>query len=293
MTNEAPSKPEERGEAAPESASGARWILGLALLVGLARFWKLGAWSLWFDEAATWTDWFVGIESGEIQNPLGYRLVHATVGLLGGRPDEFALRFLPAVAGFLAIPATAWAFRPIASRRTAAIAALLVAASSWQVYWSQNARFYTLTELATLLGAGVWLRAFLGGSALRALLGLAITGAGAFFHPSAALLVPALLVAPGVALLRARFVLGPRKRLLLFLWGGALIAALFAIPWARATLSTYFLQKGSAGPFANPVQTLERLGHLAKTTGFYFTPYLGAAALVGLVLAWRKRELGG
>ena len=270
-----------------------RWILLFALVLGLLRFWKLGTWSLWFDEAATWTDYFVGLESGEIGNPLGYRLIHATVGLLGGRPDEFALRFLPAVAGFLVIPATAWAFRPIASARTAALAALLVAASSWQLYWSQNARFYTLAELASLLGAGLFLRGFLAGSTVRTLLGLAVTGAGGLFHPSAALLALALLAAPVLALLRARFELGGRKRMLLVLWGGALVAFLAAFPWAKDTLTTYFLQKGGAGPFAAPGEAIARVAHLAKTTGFYFTPFLAAAAVVGAAFAWKRREFGG
>ncbi|MBK7876635.1 MAG: glycosyltransferase family 39 protein [Planctomycetes bacterium] len=276
----------------PETDSGARWVLLLSLAVGLVRFWKLGAWSLWFDEAATFTDWYVGLSGGEIKNPLGYELVHRTVELLGGRPDEYALRFLPALAGWLVIPATYWAFRELAGRRAAALAALFVATSSWQVYWSQNARFYTLAELATLVGAGLVLRGFARGSAVRALLGVAVAGAGALFHPSAALAVPALVVAPIFAARRAGRPVVGQKRVLLALGGAAVVGALVAFPWAKATLGTYFLQKGAQGPF-DAGAALDRVLHLARTTGFYLTPYLGAAALVGAALAWRRRAESG
>jgi hypothetical protein len=278
---------------APENASGARLLLALALVVGLLRFWKLGEWSLWFDEAATWTDWYVGIRGGEIQNPLGYELVHATVVLLGGRADELALRFLPAVAGWLAIPATAWAFRPVAGARAAALAALLVAASSWEFYWSQNARFYTLAQLATLLGAGLALRGLARASLVRALAGFALAASGALFHASAALLVPPLLLALVWAPARAGTARRPSRRTVLFLAGVAMVVAVLAYPWGRDTLRTYLLQKGDSNPFDDLSQLASRVAHLAKTCGFYFTPYLGAAAVVGAVLAWRRRELGG
>ncbi len=291
-TEEHASSAAEPASGAAETASGARVLLALALLVGLLRFWKLGAWSLWFDEAATYTDWYVGLYGGEIQNPLGYELVHRVVELLGGKPDEFALRFLPAVAGWLAIPAAYWAFRDLAGKRTAALVALLLAVSSWQVYWSQNARFYTLAELASLLGAGLWLRGFARGSVVRALLGLGLASSGALFHPSAALALPGLALAPVVAARCARRPLGAGKRVLVAMVAAGVVVLLAAYPWARDTLSTYFLQKGARGGF-DAGAALERVLHLARTTGFYVTPYLGAAALVGAGLAWRRRAERG
>jgi len=47
-----PSAPAAEGRAATDRM--ALCLLGLALLVGLARFWRLSEWSLWYDEAATW-----------------------------------------------------------------------------------------------------------------------------------------------------------------------------------------------------------------------------------------------
>lgn len=279
----------ERGR---ENVSGAGLVLCLALAIGLLRFWRLGEWSLWIDEALTWTDYYVGIEGGEIQNPLGYHLVHWTVGVFGGLPDEFTLRILPAVAGFLAIPATAWAFRPLAGARASALAALFVAASSWQIYWSQNARFYTLAELVTLAGAGLYLRGFARTSLVRAFAGLAVTAAAAAFHPSAALALAPLLVAPWVAARRTREPLATRARILRGAWIVAIVVALAGAAWGHKALELYFIQKGSRDPFELGA-LLARVAHLAKTTGFYYTPLLGAAALAGAWLAWSRRTHAG
>ena len=67
----------------------------LALVLGAVRFWKLGEWSLWIDEALPVADYTNRPASAG--NPVGYLLIRATVEALGGRPDEYALRFLPAL----------------------------------------------------------------------------------------------------------------------------------------------------------------------------------------------------
>ncbi len=287
--------PAERDPAPAEGRGwcSARALLVAALIVGLLRFHALGRWSLWIDEALTYTDYYVGIEGGEIQNPLGYWLVHATSSLFGPQPDEFSLRFLPALAGWLCIGATYWAFRPLAGRRVAALAALLVAVSSWHVYWSQNARFYTLTQLATLVGAGAFVRGLLNARVGLALLGFLVTACSAAFHPSGALLAPALLVAGNLGLRRAGVAPRASRRTLLFVWGAAALIALIGLSWAQAALRGYFLQKGAREPFSDLGELVSRVAHLAKTTGFYFTPLLCASALVGAALAWTRRELAG
>ena len=268
----------------------ARVLFACALLVGLARFWKLSQWSLWFDEAATWTDLFVGLEGGEISNPLGYRLIGWTVAALGGVPDELALRFLPALAGWLAIPVVAWAFRPFAGARAAAAAALVLAASSWHVSWSQTARFYTLAQVVSLAGGAVVLRAYWRGRPLLAAVGFGIGALAALFHPSALLLLPALAVAP-FALALARV---PMPARVLRVAGFALLVGALALlarfDWVRDTFETYQRQKGTASPLEQLDQAVGRVAHFARTVGFYVTPLLGAAALAGAVRAALRRE---
>lgn len=265
-------------------------LLLSALGLGLVRFWKLGEWSLWFDETATWTDLFVGIEGGEITNPLGYWLIGATVRALGGFPDEFALRFLPAVAGWATIPLSWWAFRGIAGDRRAAAAALLVAASSWHVYWSQNARFYTFAMAVSLVGTGMVLRAMWSGRTWQALAGFAIAALATVFHASTALLLPALAAAPWLLRLARAPISRGAERCALALFALGLVVLAIRYDWVRTTWETYHRQKGASLPEGELHVAAARIAHLARTIGFYVTPLLGTAALAGAALGVLRRD---
>ena len=78
-------------------AAGTAWIVLLALLVGLLRFWRLGEWSLWEDEVYIWADLRHNLGRGQIWNPLGYLAIGGTIRLTGGEVDyvpPFGLEFL-------------------------------------------------------------------------------------------------------------------------------------------------------------------------------------------------------
>lgn len=258
----------------------ARWLLAAACALALARLWRLDAWSLWYDEVLTWADLATPGGLDGLHNPLGYRLVGLAVALCGGTPDAWNLRIVPALAGIACVPATWWAFRRWSGDLRAAAAALLVAASAWHIYWSQTARFYTLAQLVSLVGAGLCLRGLQTSSLARVAAGLAVAALAALFHPSAALLVPALLGAglwvgplePAFAR-RARVVLG----------GIVALGALAAAPFAWRMYAAYSSQKGQS-------DALDSVLHYAKTTGFHATPLLLAGALCGAWVAWRRRD---
>jgi mannosyltransferase len=261
----------------------ARWILLLALAIGLVRFLRLARWSLWFDEAVTWTDYHHSLENAELGSTLGYRAIGATVGLLGGIPDEFALRFLPALCGWLAIPLTYWAFRTLAGNRRAAAAALLVAVSAWHVYWSQNARFYTMAQAVSLLGAGLVVRGLWSRRLVLSGLGFLVAALAVAFHPSGALVLPALVLAPFVLRFFRR--LAPVPDPMPDHRAGAICLLLLAVflllrlGWAWSTLQTYIWQKPQSSP-----------AHFLLTTGYYVTPILATGAMVGSVAAFRRRD---
>lgn len=262
-----------------------RWILAAALLVGLVRFVRLSEWSLWIDEALTWTDYHVGLEGGEIRNPLGYAIVAWTVRALGGVPDELSLRLAPAIAGWLCIPATYLAFAGTFGRRRAAGAAVLVAVCSWHVYWSQNARFYTFAQLTTLCGAGLAFGGWRTRSFARVALGLVVSGLAALFHPSAVLVPLGWVVAAVVTGWRAPL---PEERWLarrLAILG--VVALACASPWILATFETYRVQKAQGASLA---AALSSVAHFARTTGFYVTPLLCVAALAGAWIGLRRRD---
>ena len=265
---------------APRSAERdalASWLCASALVLGLVRFWRLGDWSLWLDEVYTWGD----AHGGAMNNPAGYRLVRSMVEALGEGPTETALRLAPAVAGFLCIPLTAWAFHPFAGRRRAWMAALVVAASAWQVQWAQTARFYTMAQLVTLAGSGLALRGALAGRGARWVAGLAFAAGGAIFHPLAALLC-ASLAASGVALPPGD---APGERRAIRRASlGLVLAGLAATPIAF----TRFWQEYASSKAV--VDAAAGLQHFVLATGASMTPGVLLLALGGALVGFARRD---
>lgn len=252
-----------------------RLLLLVACVVGLIRFYRLGDWSLWYDEAVTVADAWHG--AGQY-NPFGYELVRLTAGLFGSL-EEHVLRLPAALIGWLCVPLTWWCFRRACGDLSASAAALLLALSPWAVYWSQNARFYTMAQASCLLGLGALVRGVAGGGLPLVLLGAVLAFIGFGFHPSstilaAAIVVACLIVRPG----SLRAVSTPR---LLFLATGM---GLLALPFAGGALREFVAAKDTAG--------VSSLARLVMSTGFYVTPTLALGALFGSVVAWRESELG-
>jgi hypothetical protein len=253
-------------------------LLAAALLIGLGRFLFLGRWSLWLDEAYTLAD----ARHGEgFLNFLGYWLFGRVYGLVQGRPDELWLRLPAAVCGFLVIPACWWAFRPSFGARASALAALFVAASCWQLYWSQNARFYTLAQLLALVGGGGLLRGLGQNRVGLTVAGLVLLVLAPLAHPSAALLAAPLFFSPWIARWLERFPEPEEEhpwawRILSLM---SLAVVVGGIGWALLVWGTWERRQGLGDPL-----------HFLKTVGYLVTPPLGAAFLWGLVRAPRERE---
>jgi len=281
-----PSAAESPGFAAPGRDRAALGLLLAACVLGLLRFWRLGEWSLWIDEAYTFADGRANPWEGQVWNPLGYQLILWTVELVGGRADEWSLRLLPALCGWLCIPLAFWAFRGLVGNRRAALVALLLALSAWHVYWSQNARFYTFAMTASLLGSGLVLRGLWSGRATLAVAGALVAAAGTAFHVTAALVLPALGLAPLVLL--ARRVELPRgfKRAWRALVILGVVGGLVATPWLLTALAKHSADKSTRELLRGPA-------HLLLTSGYFYTPLVGVAAVVGAVWAWVRRDAAG
>lgn len=291
--SETPESDRPRPGCSPQRpAEPGRWglVLVAGLLLGTLRFYRLGDWSLWLDEAYTLADAFHG--SG-LNNPLGYWAVRTLVQAGGLPATEFDLRLLPAICGWLAIPLTWWAFRPIAGDRRAALAALLVAVSAWQLYWSQNARFYTMLELPALIGTGLVLRGLKRGSIVSALSGAAVAGAGVLLHLEAALMTAALVFAPWLVSCVCRRRIGSidqdfgrvASRLAL----SGIAAALACSPFVLGVFSDYWEVKGTATLSA----AAGSVAHLVQSTGFFLTPVLVTAAALGSLSIWLDGDRWG
>ena len=134
--------------------------LALAAITALAaavRGFGLGDWSLWIDEAHTWRDATMPFDgeagfaaTDRMLYPLTFLLLRGLIdgGVLG--EDALSLRLPFAVVGVLTVPALAIAGRRLVGATPAVLAALLLAAHPWHVYWSQNARGYAIVVLAAV-----------------------------------------------------------------------------------------------------------------------------------------------
>lgn len=173
------------------------WIvLGLTIVGGFLRFWKLDQPALWYDEAQTFgrvagslSDlmgalreagfaplhylllWWIkeGLPYwGEIQTAksvLGdthqtfiptHRLIQGGVTL-----TPFMMRFVPALCGTAMIPAMYWLASQLVNRRAALLATLFTACSAYLLHYSRDAKMYMPLWLFVVLSAASllwWLR---------------------------------------------------------------------------------------------------------------------------------------
>lgn len=120
-------------------------VVSITFLAACLRFYKLGAWSFWGDEMLS----VAGIEDGfnfnVIRKSLALTLIELSVSRLG--VTEWSARLAPALIGVISVPVLYFPIRKMLGRAVALLSVLLLALSPWHLYWSQNARFYTLLML--------------------------------------------------------------------------------------------------------------------------------------------------
>jgi hypothetical protein len=147
------------------------------------------------------------------------------------------------------------------------------------VYWSQNARFYTMAQFLSLAGAAFVLRGLWSGRIWLGVVGAVAAGAGALFHPSAGLMLPALGLAPWIMRILRWPLPSAATRPALALLALLAIGLALRFEWLRTTWETYARQKGQSDP-----------AHFVLTSGFYLTPLWLSGALVGTAWALRQRD---
>jgi hypothetical protein len=260
----------------------------VCLLVALVavRFFRLGEWGLWIDEAFTLNDLRAALSGREgwPSNPLGYRMVAAWLDACGAS-NELALRTVPALFGAALLPLAWWALRPFTDGRVALLAAVFLGANTWTLYWAQNARFYSIAQTLGVVGVGCFARALFGveGRPLwRALVWLLVALASfalaALAHPSALLFAAGCGAAPllffPLRLRPGRAFTAVAVTLVVLALGCAAVAA----PWAGELWQRYQENKSSPSPL-----------HFVATTGYHVTPWVAVLAGFGLVAVARRR----
>jgi mannosyltransferase len=123
-------------------------LILLTIVGGFLRFYNLGFNSLWLDEGATYKFAMMSIPEiwkatagGEFNPPLFYWIEHFML-ILGN--NEVILRFVPALVGVMTIPLIYFAGKEFLDRNVGIIAAAAFAFSPFLIFYSQEARAYSL-----------------------------------------------------------------------------------------------------------------------------------------------------
>ena len=138
-------------------------LLILMTITGLIlRLWHIGDVSFWFDEVLTnryshysFSEiWYTGTDG--VNPPTFYLIEH---GMLYFGSGEAVLRLVPALAGTCSIPVFYYLGTEFHNRTTGLAAAALLTVSTFHIYYSQEARPYTLFLFCFLLALYFYLRA--------------------------------------------------------------------------------------------------------------------------------------
>lgn len=161
----------------------ASWIVLTAAVLALALgFWRLGAPSIWHDEAvhvvvakSISDTGYPYLPSGRLHPvaPVYNYLLAGFIRLFGD--GEWAVRAPSVLLSALNVVLLFWVLRPLLGAPAAALAALGLALSPWSVAWARQARFYTCQQTLYLLAMGLGWR-FVDATSFRA---QALHGAGA------------------------------------------------------------------------------------------------------------------
>lgn len=128
----------------------ALFVAALFLCALAIRFFRLGDWSFWPDEAFSLGTKSDGFNESLLRRSLATDLIQYVVSVLGA--GEWNARLVPALIGSISIPLLYIPLRRCLAMSGALATTALLSVSLWHVYWSQSARFYTLLFLFFNLG---------------------------------------------------------------------------------------------------------------------------------------------
>ena len=119
---------------------------------------------LWVDEAISVRQaqlplgtMLADVRDSDVHPPLHHSLLWVTVRVFG--TSEFAARLPSLIAGVALVPVMAWTGRLLYDRRTGWVAAVLAAIAPFAVWYSQEARMYSLFMLLAAVAVGAQVRA--------------------------------------------------------------------------------------------------------------------------------------
>jgi 4-amino-4-deoxy-L-arabinose transferase-like glycosyltransferase len=260
-------------------------IAAATLVAAGLRLFHLGAQSLWIDEVLTWNSAHIGKAFGSsellenVHGPLFSLIEHYWCGWASD--SEWALRLPSVLFGVATVPAIAWLAGRWLGRPVAVWAAWLLALSPFHVWYSQEARNYSLLMLCACVSGALALdlreRLTVRGAALY----VATAWAGLLSNLSFAFPFP----------LHLAWALGPRgQRMRRAALAGvvALVVLAAAIPWAPQATRIWDWQRLHPG---RAVEHGEARLRGATTFHAAAVPFAAHAFAVGYTLGPSLREL--
>ena len=144
-------------------------LIGILFLAALLRFWALGQRELWYDEAFSVLYAEKGLffilygtisqvegAAADVHPPLYYFLLNNWM-VLG--QSLFTVRMFSAILGIATVAVSYSLGKQLLGERSGLMAAFVVAISPFHVYYSQEARMYSLLAFLLLLGTYFFVRA--------------------------------------------------------------------------------------------------------------------------------------
>ncbi|MGD8398686.1 MAG: glycosyltransferase family 39 protein, partial [Anaerolineae bacterium] len=273
-------------------------LLAIVLLAAVLRFYQIDGQSLWNDEgtsvalAGQSPGAIASAAAADIHPPLYYWLLAGWTQILG--TSEVAVRSLSAILGTLLVALTFWLGRRISGPALGLVAALLAAASPFQVYYSQEARMYILAAVLAAAAIAVLVR-IVARPSWPAYAALVLTeAAGLYTHYSFAFVVIAINLAYLLWLAAERQRVGAGRSLRVVTWLLSQAAAfLLYLPWLPTALRqvTSWPTRTEPTPIAVALTEAWRWIVFGPTieTATVVIPLLVTALLTLLGLLWLAR----
>lgn len=281
----------EDGEAAQADIGRRTATILLAITVMVAAALRLiGANDqLWFDEIATLID--------SVRKPLGViathfpsdndhvlysLLAHISVGLGGETP--FTVRLPAILFGIASIPLIYWVGTRITTRFEALAAAILMTVAAYHVWFSQNARGYTILLVLSLVGT----RLILDGLKTRSIkpwVGFALVSAlAAYTHLSMIMMVVGQAIAVSLHLtIGKRTSIDEMKGPAIGFMGAALLTVVLYLPMLRDIAGFFHAEATAAKAGTTNSGFLHMLAGMRLSLALgSFVIAVGAVFLIGL-----------
>lgn len=266
-------------------------VVAVTILAAALRLYKLGEWSFWVDEMFTLEDVFgtgkLGLYHG-MTYPLSYILIGLSVNTFG--LSEWTARIVPALFG-IATPAMVYL---LARRRfgegPSIMAAGIIAISPWSLYWSQMARFYTMTLFFSSASILVLYKGLEENKKSYAAAAGILMALGTISHYSALLMLVAVGVYVAVVpLLRWRRPAGLNLKNSIIFLAPFILGAVLVGAKAGALLSKYAAGHPTGTNIANPITAA---AYVIASLAYRVEPTMAVLAVAGAWIGLRRRDRG-